>query len=261
MLYTLLSNKGFLVGLIICVLLVAGGLLYQESVKRDIREQEVRTARFLQQLDTNKPSRAAQHAEPTVPEEAGQVDVPIVSDDGSETVSEPAVLSIDDANFVDVEADMAKDTSATDEVPISPYGVSLYGFGPFPEIPPDYPDQDAWSETRVRTMAPNHELLSRVRIKLWNQGTQTRGAVFKDDYGLVYPILDGVVYYKRSLSVGPGHEGVSSRFLTSNATDDKYGDDITEVIHSGKGILPPNLTFYEFPDGGIDPYEFLGLSR
>ncbi len=259
----LLSNKGFLVGLIICVLLVAGSLLYQESVKRDIREQEARTARFLQQLDTNKPSRAAHHAEPTVPEEAGQVDVPSVSDDGSETVSEPAVvLSVDDADFVDVEADMfAKDTSETDEVSISPYGVSPYGFGPFPEIPPDYPDQDAWSETRVRTMAPEHELLSRVRIKLWNEGTQTRGAVFKDDYGLVYPILDGVVYYKRSISVGPGHEGVLSRTLTSGETGDKYGDDIMEAIDSGKGIFPPNLTFYEFPDGGIDPYEFLGLSR
>ena len=26
-----------------------------------------------------------------------------------------------------------------------------------------------------------------------------------------------------------------------------------------RGIFPPHLTIYEYPDGGIDPYTFLGL--
>lgn len=101
-------------------------------------------------------------------------------------------------------------------------------------------------------MQPDHELLSRVRIKLWNQGTHTVGATYDSEYGLIYPILDNVVYYKEEY--GP-NGSVTRRVLTSPTTDDTYGTDLLE------GIIAPHLTVYEFPDGGIDPYEFLGLPR
>ena len=54
-------------------------------------------------------------------------------------------------------------------------------------------------------------------------------------------------------NLGPDGEPYVQRVLTSPTTDDNY--DLY------KGIFPPHLTVYEFPDGGIDPYDFLGLPR
>ena len=43
--------------------------------------------------------------------------------------------------------------------------VSPHGFGPYPEIPSDYPRQDLWDYPDFVTA--EHELLLRVQIKLW----------------------------------------------------------------------------------------------
>ena len=37
-------------------------------------------------------------------------------------------------------------------------------------------------------------MLIRAQIKLWNQGTRTKGAAFNRSNGLVYPTISGVLY-------------------------------------------------------------------
>ena len=148
-------------------------------------------------------------------------------------------------------------TSEVAEVPVeAPYGFSPYGFGPFPEVPTDYPRsaEAVWGEARLLTMLPEHELLSRVQIELWNQGVRTVGSVYNTDYDLIFPVLDHVVYIQREFSAEDGEPYISS-MLGSPATINRYEDDLFE------GNFPPHLTIYEYPDGGINPYEFLDVSR
>ena len=256
---TLFSSRLVVGGILFCLLSVAGSLFYSWQVERGLREEEARTKQFLQQLETPEEVRTQQAAESTGLEKAGQADVPLPAADGAQTDAEPAeTLETEDAAVVDADtARVSDETSEADAAPVAPYGVSPYGFGAFPAPPPDYPDQGVWDEGRLRTMGPGHELLSRVRIKLWTQGIRTGGAVFDSDYGLIYPILPDVVYIAWDEYVdenGQVHRYVSDQ-LSAPETADRYEAEID------KGIFSPTLTVYEFPDGGIDPYEFLGLPR
>lgn len=135
------------------------------------------------------------------------------------------------------------------------HGISPYGFGPYPKVPPDFPEQDIWDDISTRSMSPNHELIARVQIKLWNQGIHALGAVFNSRYRLIYPIIDNVVYIKWADAVGADGKPYVQRWLTSPDVEDRYFDEILT------GTLPPHVTVHEFPDGGIDPYEFLELPK
>ena len=67
---------------------------------------------------------------------------------------------------------------------------SPFGFGPYPEVPADYPFQERlWDNA-----TPEYELLVRVRVKLWKQGTKTKGAKSDMNNGLIYPSIPGVIY-------------------------------------------------------------------
>ena len=257
---TLFSNRLVVGGILFCLLSVTGSLFYSWHVERGLREEEVRTKQFLQQLETSTEEvRTQQTAEPASLEKAGQADVSFLAADLAQTDEETVeTLGNEDAALV------AEDTVLfpaepleTDAVPVSPYGVSPYGFGPYPEVPPDFPEQDIWDEISTSSMGPEHELIARVQIKLWTQGIYARGAVFESGYGLIYPILPDVVYIEWDEYMdenGQVHRYVSGQ-LSSTETADRYEAEID------KGIFSPTLTIYEFPDGGIDPYDFLGLPR
>ena len=256
---TLFSNRLVVGGILFCLLSVAGSLFYSWHVEQGLREEEARTKQFLQQLETPEEVRTQQAAESTGLEKAGQSDVPLPAADWAQTDAEPAeTLETEDAAVVDADtARVSDETSETDTAPVAPYGVSPYGFGPYPEVPPNFPEQDIWDEISTNSMAPEHELIARVQIKLWTQGIWAGGAVFDGDYGLIYPILPDVVYIAWDEYVdenGEVHPYVS-RQLTAPETADRYEAEID------KGIFSPTLTIYEFPHGGIDPYEFLGLPR
>lgn len=144
---------------------------------------------------------------------------------------------------------------------------SPFGFGPYPEVPADYPFRETvqlWDNA-----TPEHELLVRVRIKLWKQGTQTKGAMF-DNNGLIYPSIPGVIYVKWSYV----EEGVSD-FAGRRYAELVMGDGDTaetwEALFLIEGRYEPThvnnasnafgIKVYEYPNGGIDPYNFLELPR
>ncbi len=266
--HTLLSSKGFLVSLIICLLLIAGSLVYQESVNRDIRERETSTRRFLQQLETNDPARTTSPSENTDIDTVGQTDAPVVTDDTREMMSEETDgLPIDDAEFVDADVGLSlEETPETGDAPVSPYGVSPYGFGPYPEIPAGFPENLrpvwTWSEEKLERIVgkqKNFELMHRVLIKLWNQGDQdfvgvTRG----DDNGKVYPIYPGVTYVAwREVKDLHGKVHRYPGFALS-------GPDVPRLSRvdfaEGRGY-PPHVTVLDRETTGIEPYQFLGLQR
>lgn len=124
---TLLASKSVLVSLIVSLLLVAGSLVYQESVKRNIPEQQARTRRLLQQIETNDTARTTSPSENTDMDTEGQTEAPIATDDTREMMAEEADgLPIDDAERVDTETDarLLEDTVSEEEtadVPVSPH--------------------------------------------------------------------------------------------------------------------------------------------
>ena len=177
-------------------------------------------------------------------------------DDIHETVSaETEVEQLAETDFVDVDEELLIEETHETATDHASSGISPYGFGPYPKVPHDFPEQDIWDDISTRSMSPDHELIARVQIKLWNQGIHTLGAVFDGKYRLIYPIIDNVVYIRWADSVGAHGKPYVQRWLTTPDVEDRYFDEILT------GILPPHLTVYEFPDGGIDPYEFLELPK
>ena len=155
---------------------------------------------------------------------------------------------------------LEKNIDLTTDVPTSPFG-----FGPYPEVPADYPFQERlWDNA-----TPEHELLVRVRVKLWKQGTQTKGAMF-DNNGLIYPSIPGVIYVKwRTIEEGgPNLVGrrYAGRVMGDGNTAKKWQslyliDGGFEPTDVNKNIDTSGIKVYEYPDGGIDPYKFLDLPR
>ena len=250
MLRDLLSSRWLQGGFAFFLLCVGGSLLYSWHVHRTTEAEFEKRPQPVVSIENRSPKT---NAAPVDFQTEGVVNTPEENTDTPISESTGA-LPNETQNLNMADAFLPDDTSETDEEkPVeAPYGVSPFGFGPFPEIPPDYPDQETWSVERLQTMQPDHELLSRVRIRLWTQGVYTVGATYDGEHRLIYPIIDDVVYYAEKFDA---NGSVTRRALTSTATDDKYGSDLLE------GIIAPHLTVYYLPDGGIDPYEFLDLPR
>ncbi len=252
------SNKVVLAGILFCFLMVSGSLLYSWHVNRGIQEEDDRSQRLVQQyLAKNADTQIMQQTEPSDISTLEQPDALAIDvDDIHETVSaETEVEQLAETDFVDVDEEPLMEEAHETAIDHASSGISPYGFGPYPKVPPDFPEQDIWDDISTRSMSPDHELIARVQIKLWTQGIHTLGAVFNGKYRLIYPIIDNVVYIKWADSVGADGKPHVQRWLTSPDVEDRYFDEILT------GILPPHLTVYEFPDGGIDPYEFLELPK
>ena len=135
--------------------------------------------------------------------------------------------------------------------------VSPHGFGPYPSIPMDFPAQDAWDYPD--DISAEAELLLRVQIKLWKQGTRTIGGIMKE--GLVFPTIPGVVYIEWIDNVLP--DGTVEKNALRMRGDPHKGRILMSIKQrNGKLVesdIPPDVKIIELADAGIDPYQFLKL--
>ncbi len=120
------------------------------------------------------------------------------------------------------------------------------------------PQETVESATPIASVNPEHELLFRVRIKLYQQGIQATGATYLRN-GLIYPIIKGVCYVEWDTVEYP--DGTVKRYVSRSTG---HPDD--HFMRGAKGRvlesdIPSHLKIYTYPDGGIDPYEFLNLSK
>ncbi len=136
--------------------------------------------------------------------------------------------------------------------------VSPHGFGPYPEIPPDFPRQDLWDYHG--SLTAEHELLLRVQVKLWKQGIHAIGGAMIN--GRVYPNVPGTVYVKWENRVRP--DGTVERYASRISGDPNTGKVIRKIINSKgeihEGDIPADIHVIESDEGGIDPYQFLDLN-
>lgn len=77
--------------------------------------------------------------------------------------------------------------------------------------------------------------------------------MYRTDYGRIYPTTDDTVYIQWADAPAADGEMYVVDMLGAPKTINAYEEDIY------RGIFPPQLTIYEYPDGGINPYTFLGL--
>ena len=244
----ILSSKLVIAGLTCCVLLIAGTLLYRRHVLDDIRKDEARTQRFLQQLENRDGPSAPQQQETTNGGVEKPAAAPIATDDDAASVPDISVPRPNSkAARVDTAAAPEEMTSEEDttNVPVSPYG-----FGPYPELPEGWPADQIWPR-----ISAEHELMMRVEIKLAHQGLDVTGSIMEN--GLVYPTISDTVYIEWG-------KNARRQYIRDMAGDPDACDRI-QVIEDERGVrfteadIPSDIKVLSFQEGGIDPYAFLDL--
>ena len=232
---------------IMCFVLNGCYTLYKSEVKREEKEF-AKTVEMIRQSEKEQ-SNIDSTTKPTSPQAP--------TDSTPSTVEKPIIDTpvTKDTEPTQAQTEVPVQTQESTDVPVSPNG-----FGPYPEIPeemgiPKDKIKIFWEQISTN---PKQELLARVRIKLYQQGLQADGASYRRN-GLIYPIIKGVCYVEWDTVEYP--DGSIERYVTRSTghPDDNF-------MRGAKGRvfesdIPDHLKIYTYPDGGIDPYEFLGLSK
>ena len=135
------------------------------------------------------------------------------------------------------------------------YGSSPFGYGTYPEIPTDYPYTPIWTrsaQARAHYSRGNLEderileLMSRVRLKLWEMGERhVKGVAYAN--GLIYPTQPDTVY----VDIQDFKDGGSISAIGSPISEEDM--DLISI-----GLSPPGITVLDMSEG-IEPISFLGL--
>ncbi len=259
MYWDVLVNKWFLGAFILCVICSIGCLLwYQNEMAKIQKETEAHEA-FIVQLEDEKSDSEVTGIRTTPTGESGQ-------DEWNENV-ETAFVNEDTVGISDFTSKKMKTSDApSSKTKTRKVRVSPYGFGPYPEIPEDWPGKYPFNNTSA-----DHELIARVQVKLWKQGIFTDGATMDED-GLVYPIIQGKVYVKwgefirtdgtveRYVARRLGHPDDFPKKTVTNENDIKtmFNKFEAELFKGNSSEIPSHLEILSF-DEGIDPYKFLDL--
>lgn len=143
--------------------------------------------------------------------------------------------------------------------------VSPFGFGPYPEVPPDFPHQDIFDPRPYHSKTdPDYELMRRVWVELWKRGEKVEGMGTLGSTGLFYPTIRGTIY----VEWGPrwkifGHEvGRRIRYVKGHPDDMKRlranrGSDVSPLLESD---IPSDLKVLDISEG-IDAYQFLNFPK
>ncbi len=249
----ILFSRGLIAGLVFFVLSVSGSLFYDWHVRR-INEAELqRHDQFLRGLETQHTTRPTETVDvPTDTELSGSVSTPDENTDTSISDETEALPNeTENLDFVDA---FLPDALVSEEIPIEDVPVSAYGFGPYPELPPEFPE-DYWDG-----ISKKHELISRVWMKLLEQGVDVVGASMQN--GLVYPNIRGTIYVEWDWN---GTKRYISRMMgdpdTARRIRNLHDPDAYPLQPSTEKDIPADITVVNLPDGGIDPYQFLGLKK
>ncbi len=260
MLRDLLSSRWFQRGLVFFLLVVGGSLLYSWHVLRTTESDMERHDQLLQGRENKKDTRPAETVNvPTENETPGLVNTPDQNTD-TPMPAETEALPNEGDDFAD--AFLPEDFVSEEVPPAEDDPVSPFGFGPYPEIPTDYPQNLSpswtWSaeEKERSSNLLTDELMDRVLIQLWNQGE--KGIIGGSTGGSrVYPHYPKTVYatYENErLPNGTAVQRISTMFGGPDITE----QEMQQIHRYGEA---PGITILDAADTGINPYTFLTLER
>ena len=200
MLRELFANKSLIAALIGCGLVIVGIHFWSQHEHSKIRHEEAETRRFIEQVERGQTASMTRTEEPDIfspPQEVtdNAQDAHRTSTPVPEAIPAPAAA-------VAVAESLEEEGLAQEEVTLAePPRMSFFGFGAYPEIPPDYREPDVWERIEELAItdpsrAERQELMARVCIKLWQQGHYAEGVVYKSKTGLIYPLYPNTAYIK-----------------------------------------------------------------
>lgn len=262
MLRELFASKSLVVVLIGCGLLIVGIHFWSQHEHSKLRHDEAETRRFIQQVAAEKQAATTRAEEPDIHPQLQEVTHTAqgAPDDFAMDADEGTPVGEDAKNAIEVGA-LVEEELFVQEAPAEPRRTSLFGFGVYPEIPPDYREPDVWERIEERaltdpSMAERQELMARVCIKLWKQGLHSVGVSRDSQTGLIYPHYPNTAYVRWAWDVD--ENGSPVRY----AAGVTGGADLAQYQHYfAEGELPPHITVIDYEEGGIDPYQFLDLQH
>ena len=183
------------------------------------------------------------------------------------TESKATVPAVEGESVDDFLAELSDEEKAllAAEVVEEPQRVSPFGFGPYPEVPSDYPEAPIWDEDPdypggdgdfgsdfMRGM----ELIERVLIKLWTQGHRaTSGSIGSDD--MVLPLYPNTVYITWGYTEEP--DGTVTRYAQGITSSPDVSESVFDAI--SEGTIPFGIKVLNHEDDAIDPFTFLNLNQ
>ena len=270
MLRELFSSRLILAGLVILFVVAGACWFYSWHVQRTVDAELAKTDVMLHSPKNDGETRYAQDTVDTIMVDSEQAEKSLETGD-TQMSDDTAVSSVDNASEM---LDTA-DASLPEEAPAEDVPVSPFGFGPYPEIPDGYHETPSWLWTeefiakledvisdglKLRGVTFNDhlrtsELISRVGIKLFNEGRSFDGMTTLDGNGLFYPNEPHVIYVAWGETTGPN--GGVRRYIS--ASIGAVGE-LSIAERRGYEPIPDWIEVRSYEDG-IDPYEFLGLNR
>ena len=257
MIRDIFTNK-WIIGAAFGLLIVAAGCFwYYQQTTQAYKQEAEQADKLLQQWEADK-------AQQTTTAEKEETNTPA---EGTTSTAEKSITEItpdtDKTEPSQAQTDSETQTTETAEVRVSPFG-----FGPYPEVPADYPYPAVWdvpSENEYEEhIQRDHELIDRVTIKLWTQGIVSYGGVMGEN-DLVYPNLKDTVYVEWAYG-GPFDDLRYPAVIQGDPSAGERMDEISREKHERResftdADIPSDITVVPYDEGGIDPYTFLGLPK
>ena len=245
------SSRGVFFGILFFVLVVSGSLFYDWYVRRVSQKELERTHQFLQQITGRKEARLKQQS--GIPEYSS---MPRDAEENTPFVSKKvATEKRSSTNPVGFDSSLL--IEETPEIEEAQYGVSPYGFGPYPPLPGD----PFWVPETWPASSAEHELMKRVWIKLLSQGIDVKGTTMKK--GLVFPIIKGIRYVELGAYEGPFGTVRYIRRSTGHPDDGRRLRAIRDAKARHESFteadVPSDIRLIPYEEGGIAPYTFLDL--
>ncbi|MDD9972822.1 MAG: hypothetical protein OXU27_02395 [Candidatus Poribacteria bacterium] len=254
------TGKVVIGAFIIVGLFVAGSILWSRREIRLANEQTTATRMVIQKMEIRQSKPIERPPEQINTEPIATTEVDSVTEETAEVLSEmtDAVSHEDPDTLIDDAPEMDTEV-ATDE----DERASLFGFGPYPVVPLGlFPHgKKVWDEIehdaeRDWAFAKDIELMVRVRIKLWELGTETVGA--SSSNGLIYPSIPNVAYVEWG-GWREDENGEPIRTIKRITSAGGLSDEDEELMM--RGGTPPGWTIMDRDTAGIDPYTFLELGQ
>ena len=242
----LLSSRLIQVGLAFFVVVVSGSLLYSWQTRRTTVAEFTRTDVVPHETRSEQDTVDTSTVDFEQSETSFEVNDSQMADDAEVSPIDEASEVLDRADTFLPDDFVSEETSAED-VPVSPYG-----FGPYPEVPADYPEHLTPIWSRDPNAAEPFELIDRVLIKLWNQGHRdiTGGSTGN---GKVYPHYANTAYVRYGSEITLPDGTVHREILRI-----KGGPDIAPFAKQiRRGNTPAHIKIINFDRAGIDPHTFL----
>lgn len=234
----ILADRWIIGSIVFLIIIAAACYLWYQQDTAPYKQGASDTQELIRQWEIEKSRKSK------ITEQVADVAAESNTSNGEKPISQTMGIVVKDTNTESQQQAESPANTATDgseDVPVSPFG-----FGPYPELG-DYPYKVIWSNKD----SPGAELLTRVLIKLWNEGERNflGGSTHN---GKVYPHYHDTVYVRITpIRDKDGKRRGQSTSITSGP----------HVQYTRAEILnpPPGLRVLDLESSGIDPYQYLNL--